>query len=465
MFENTRKHFQILRDAWAHDKEAAKTRTKRNDTDFLPASLEVIETPPNPAGRAFVWLLVTIFTVAMAWSWISHVDVVASAQGKTLPRERVKQVQSAEAGVVRTIYVENGQLVQEGDLLIELDPTIAEADVEQANQALTTAQTSWSLASALANYANSRDYAYKPPAGLPAADAALQRSLLSARIAEFEAGRVSLERSKEEAAAERVASMTEYSKLSETLPLIEEQLSARQELLDKGLSSKLLVLELRERVISHQKNLEIQEEQLSRANATIASIDAKIELHHQEFKKLVMQELADAQDEVTLRRAELDKALRRDALQQIRAPATGTVQQLSIHTVGGVVPAMEPLMVVVPENAELMVEAMVLNRDIGSVKVGDRVEVKLEAFPFTKHGVVSGRLENLSLDAVEDENLGLVYSARVALDTDTIQVNDQQVRLTSGMAITAEIKIGKRRLIEFVLSPLLRYRDEALRER
>lgn len=112
-----------------------------------------------------------------------------------------------------------------------------------------------------------------------------------------------------------------------------------------------------------------------------------------------------------------------------------------------------------------MVEAMVLNRDIGSILVGDEVEVKLEAFPFTKHGVIHGRLENLSMDAIEDENLGLVYAARVALERDTIVVNEQEVRLTSGMAITAEIKTGQRRVIEFLLSPLLRYRDEAFRER
>ncbi len=465
MFDGLKKHLGVFKEALAQDKAHQKAKIERRDLDFLPAALEVIETPPNPAGRALVWLLVVFFSTALIWSWISHVDVVATAHGKTLPRDRVKQVQSAEAGVVRSIYVENGQRVTEGDPLIELDPTIAEADVEQAEQSLLTAETAWALSSALASYADTGQLTYKPPTNLARTEAMVQQSLINSRVAEFEAGKRSLERTREESTAERLATVAELEKIRDTLPLIEERLAARQELLDKGLSSKLLVLELQERVVGHQKNMEIQAEQLARANAALASVDAQIELHAQEFRKLVMEELAAAQDEVTLRRAELNKALRRDALQQINAPATGTIQQLAVHTVGGVVPAMEPLMVIVPENAELMVEAMVLNRDIGSVQIGDQVEVKLEAFPFTKHGVVSGRLENLSLDAIEDENLGLVYSARVALDQDTILVNEQQVRLTSGMAITAEIKIGQRRLIEFVLSPLLRYRDEALRER
>lgn len=465
MFDGMRRHWQVFKEAMLQDKELQKAKLARRDVDFLPAALEVMETPPNPAGRILVWMLVAFFSIAMVWSWVSHIDVVATAQGKTLPRERVKQVQSAEAGVVRAIYVENGNFVSKGDLLVELDPTIAVADVEQASQSLLSAQTAWAQASALTVFSQTGALSYQPPHNLLARDADVQWDLIASRIAEFEATSRSLRRQREETTAERQSVSAELDKLQQTLPLVEEQLAARQELLDKGLSPKLLVLELQERVIGHQMNIKIQNEQLTKVDASLAALDARIEQHQQEFRKTVVGELAAAQDEVTLRVAEQNKALRRGALQEIRSTESGTVQQLAVHTIGGVAQPGEPLMVIVPEQADLMVEAMVLNRDIGSVEVGDVVEVKLEAFPFTKHGVVQGRLENLSLDAIEDENLGLVYAARISLDRDTISIEGRGVRLTSGMAVTAEIKTGKRRLIEFILSPLLRYRDEALRER
>ena len=465
MFDGIKRHLQVFTGAWAQDKENGKTKLARQDTDFLPAALEVMETPPNPAGRALVWLLVAFFTITMAWSWFSHIDVVASAQGKTLPRDRVKQVQAAETGIIRDIYVRNGQRVVAGDVLIALDPTMVSADAEQAQQGLLTAQTAWAQANALAQFSQDGRFDYDPPSGLAARDVAVQKRLIASRIAESEAMALSFRRQREELIAEGRSVKSELDKLKQTLPLVEEQLSAREELLKKGLSPKLLVLELQERVITHQKNIDIQTDQLMKVEASLAALEARMEQQHQEFRKTVVGELAQAQDEVTLRIAELEKAQRRNALKELRASVGGTVQQLSVHTVGGVVQAAEPLMVIVPAEAELMVEAMVLNRDIGSIQLGDEVEVKLEAFPFTKHGVVHGRLENLSMDAIEDENLGLVYAARVALMRDTILVNDVEVRLTSGMAITAEIKTGKRRLIEFILSPLLRYRDEALRER
>lgn len=465
MFGGLKRHLQVFREAWKQDKEAQKTRLDRQDVDFLPAALEVMEKPPSPAGRALAWFLVAFFTIAMAWSWFSHIDVVATAQGKTLPRDRVKQVQAAETGVVRAIYVQNGQQVEAGDVLIALDPTMASADVEQAQQSLLTAETALAQAKALTQYSQGQSSDYRPPGGLAAADVSVQRQLIDSRIAEFEATALSTSRQREELLAERKSVLSEFEKLRETLPLVQEQLAARQELLEKGLSSKLLVLELQERAISHQKNVEIQAEQLTKVDASLSALEARAEQQRQEFRKMVIGELAEAQDEVTLRLAELDKAQRRNALKELTASVNGTIQQLAVHTVGGVVQPAEPLLVIVPDEAELMVEAMVLNRDIGSIIVGDEVEVKLEAFPFTKHGVIHGRLENLSMDAIEDENLGLVYAARVALERDTIVVNEQEVRLTSGMAITAEIKTGQRRLIEFLLSPLLRYRDEAFRER
>jgi hemolysin D len=465
VFEALGRHLSVFGEAWRHERTQKANRKAWSDHAFLPAALEVMERPASPAGRAMIWILVVFFVVAMGWAIFSHVDVVATATGKTLPRDRVKHIQASELGVVRAIHVEDGQRVTKDTALIDLDPTVAGAEEGQAEYYLRVAAVAAARVQALFSYLESGAAVIDPPQELSGPESLREEQLIASRVGEYEATLASLAREKEEQQAELVTVRTELAKLRETLPLVEEQLSARRELMEKGLSPKVLFLELQERYIGHQKNISIQEEQMKRVEASIRATESRAEQYRQEFRKELMQELTDAYDQIALRTAELEKASRRNALQQLASPVDGTVQQLAVHTIGGVVQPAEPLMVIVPDGGDLMVEAMILNKDIGSVEVGDPVEVKLEAFPFTKYGVIHGRLDSLSLDAIQDENLGLVYAARITLEQTHINVTGRDIPLGAGMAVTAEIKTGERRLIEFLLAPLLRYRDEALRER
>lgn len=462
MFEGLKKHWTVFSQAWRHENEQQASPTVRGDVEFLPAALEVMERPASPAGRGLVWLMVAFFTVTLVWSWFGHVDVVATATGKTVPVERVKHIQAAEMGVVRAIHVRDGQSVQAGDPLIDLDPSFSDADQAQAIQNLKSAEAALARAAALFRFATGEQ---AQTTGVPSRLDRLHQSLVDSQIDEFEAAQSSFARQREEAEAERIATLKELNKLQETLPLLEEQLAARTELMEQGLSPRLLYLELKERHVAHLKNIDIQQQRLVQVDASINQAVSRQEQHRQEFRRGVMEQLTQADDEVKLRRAELDKAQRRGALQTLSSPVFGQVQQLAVHTLGGVVQPAEPLMVIVPGDGRLHVEALVLNRDIGSVVIGDPVEIKLEAFPFTKFGVLHGRLENISLDAIQDENLGPVYAATVSLEEHHIEVNGTKQALSAGMSVTAEIKTGERRLIEFLLAPLLRYRDESLRER
>ena len=163
-------------------------------------------------------------------------------------------------------------------------------------------------------------------------------------------------------------------------------------------------------------------------------------------------------------RQEQIKASKRNKLTTLKSPIDGVVQQLSIFTVGGIVQPAEPLMVIVPDG-NIEVEAKVLNKDIGFVHEGQSAEIKLEAFPFTRYGSIPGKIVDLSNDAVQDEKLGPVYTARVSMDRTFMNVDGKQVTLTPGMTATVDIRTGQRRIIEFILSPLLRYQQESLKER
>jgi hemolysin D len=189
-------------------------------------------------------------------------------------------------------------------------------------------------------------------------------------------------------------------------------------------------------------------------------------------------ERAPAEHEAGVRTEDLTKSARRRLYQQIRSPVDGIVQQLAVHTVGGVVQPAQALMVIVPDGSEVEVEARVLNRDIGFVREGQRVRVKLEAFPFTDYGLVEGVVETLSRDAVQQDvdpragpnseaaaAAGLVYIARIRLSKNYIQLGARRQTIGPGLAVQAEIRTGKRRIIQYLLSPIARALDEAGRER
>jgi len=406
-----------------------------------------------------------LFTVAVLWSTIGRVDVVAVASGKTLPVANVKLIQPLEIGAVRAIHVRNGQQVKKGQLLIELDPTVTGADEAQATRGLVSARIAEARNGALLAHLEGRQAVFQAPPGITPATAATQNQMIRSAIAEYEAQRAGLLENRAERSAELAGAGAEIAKLRETLPLVEQQLAARRLLVEQGNFPKLRLLEYEQQRVEHIRNIDIQESAAAKTRAAIASLDAQLRALREGFAKSAATELATAADEASVRSEELRKSERRSFLQQLRAPVDGTVQQLAVHTVGGVVQAAQPLLVIVPSGSEVEVEAQVLNRDIGFVREGQAVRVKLEAFPFTDYGLIEGVVETISRDAVQDEKIGLVYTARIRLNRNFISVHGRRQLIGPGMAVQAEIKTGERRIIKYLLSPISQAMDEAGRER
>jgi hemolysin D len=453
----------------------------RSDHEFLPAALEIMEKPPSPGLR---WLMVALgglFLVTLAWSFIGKVDVIATASGRVVPSGNVKLIQPIEIGYVRAIHVRNGQHVNAGDLLVELDPTLSGAEAAQASSTLLSSEVVAARNSALLAHVEGRAARFVAPAGTPHDVATTQAQFVHSAIAEYEGERASLNQQRAQHAAELVGAQAEVAKLERTLPLVEQQLRARRELADRGYFSRIRLLEYEQLKIEHEQNIEVQRANAAQATAAIRDIDAQLERLRGSFGKTAAMELSESQGRTGVALAEVTKAERRAAFQQLRAPVSGTVQQLAISTVGGVVQPAQSLMIIVPDNAEAVVEAHILNRDIGFVREGQTVRVKLEAFPFTDYGIVPGVVESISRDAVEmpareaeanpqgrnspSAQQGLVYSARIRLLRRTIQVGNHPQRIGPGLAVQAEIKTGERRIIQYLLSPIAQTMDEAARER
>ncbi len=249
------------------------------------------------------------------------------------------------------------------------------------------------------------------------------------------------------------------------MPLLTERANSRDGLVAKGYAARLDQLENKQDLAELQGSLLVQKNRLKEARAAHAATKRRHAALITEFQSSVLDELVQAREQAAALEQELIKAEKRRGRQRLTAPIDGVVQQLAVHTVGGVVTPAQALMVIVPEEGEIEVNALILNKDIGFVQVGQKVEVKVDSFPFTKYGTLDGTLKVISSDAVEDEEAGLTYPARVALQQTQILVDKSFVPITPGMSVAIEIKTGKRKLIEYILAPLQRYQDESLRER
>lgn len=489
------RHWSILKLSWREENERKRAARPLAEHEFLPAAQEIIDKPPSRGLRALLLLTCSFFLLALGWAFIGRVDVVAVASGKTIPTGSAKIIQPVELGAVRAIHVRNGQFVRAGELLVELDPTIATADEAQSTQTLAAAQVLRARNDALLAHLAGRPANFVPPPGTPAELVRNERQLIASAIAEYDAELASLRQQRAEKAAELAAATAEVAKLREAIPFIDQQLAARREMAAKGYYAKLNLLEYEQARAEHIRNIDVQTANASRASAAIGNIDAQIARLRGTFGRTSAIAFSEASDKASLAGEELRKTERRRELQQLRSPVDGVVQQVVVSTIGGVVQAAQPLMVIVPCRAgrgmpdpascasAVEVEAMVQNRDIGFVRPGQRVAVKLEAFNFTDFGLIDGRVEWLSRDAVEtgskggdgtstqgdaaQNGAGLVYAARVKLDCGKGVPNRSPLcdRVQPGMAVQAEIKTGTRRIIQYLLSPLAKSVDEAGRER
>ena len=461
-------YWEVAKQAYRQEKQRAASRIDVDQKDFLPAALEVLEKPASPIGRFTIWALALLFVIALIWSIVGKVDVVAVAQGKVVPVGQIKTIQSFESGVVRELFVEDGMHVKQGQLLIRLDTTANGADIhslqaEQREALLTLNRSQWLLNVIDGLHSASQTMTWDIE--LSDADIAFQQNRVSSQWLQYQASASAFTEQINEKNAEIRAIQGELSKIAQTLPLLKEQASSLKTLSATGVSSRFEYLQVKEQLIARIEDQQIQGNRIAQLQAAIATLTQQREMNRQQLRNQWIQQIAESSNSRVRLAQELVKAQNTNASHYLKAPVAGVIQQLAIHTIGGVVQASEPLMVIVPAQRTLQVEANILNKDIGFVETGQGVEIKLDAFPFTKYGVIHGDILSIDLDAVNDQQIGLVFPSRISMQADHITMNNRQVSITPGMSVSVEIKLGKRRIVEFILAPLFRYKSESFRER
>jgi hemolysin D len=451
--------------AW-QNREQKLVEKQTHELQFLPAVLSLQETPASPTSRVAMWMLIGFAVFALLWASFGHIDVVATAQGKIIPSDRTKTIQPFETATVKAIHVTDGQQVKAGDVLIELDATVAKADQDRLLSDLHVAQLQVARAQAMLHALdNRRSVNLIRPNGIDDTKFIDAQRLLAGQMAEFTAKQNLIQAETAKREAELRSTLELVHKLELTVPIARQRAQDFKNLVDQNFVSKHGYLEREQIRIEQEADLANQRSRVIEIEASLRETRSQYAGLIAETRRLNLDSITDGQQKISALEQELLKANSRGKLMQLTSPVDGTVQQLVTHTVGGVVTPAQPVMVIVPHDHAIEIEAFLENKDIGFIKHNQDAEVKIETFQFTKYGTLHATVASVSHDAISDEKRGLIYSTRVKLEKASINVDGAVVSLSPGMAVSVEIKTGKRRVIEYFLSPLIQHVNESFHER
>lgn len=421
--------------------------------EFKPLLIEIEDKPLNPLGRIILYLVLAIMVFATAWLILAKVDVVVSAQGKVIPSGEIKILKPLESGVVSKIFVKESDRVKKGDILIQIDPTVTDASLSSKQDDLAVIDSDIALLEALINESNlSKDELNK----LNSSQLSLYNSQKQILASTYEGNKAKLNSAK----LDIKASESEVNRLSLLLDKEEEAKTRLQKVID--LIAKKEYEEVSKNIINLKEQRDIALYRLKESNKKLEEIIEENQKAIKTVKSSWIETSLSKEKEKRELSAQINAILFSNKTQQIKSPVDGFVGKLLIHTEGGVVSPNDNLISIVPSDAPLIIKASVLNKDIGFLKLGQEVAVKIDTFSFQKYGLLHGNIIEISKDAIEDEKLGLIYEIKIKPKSLDIKVEGETKRLEIGMSVIAEVKTGKRRVIELFIYPIIKYMDEGL---
>ncbi|NBV19038.1 HlyD family type I secretion periplasmic adaptor subunit [Janthinobacterium sp.] len=433
-----KRYAAVLRHSWRHRAAMSGPVLSEDEAAFLPAALALQERPVSPTLRVTARVLMLLVACVLLWAIFGRVDIIVNAAGKIIPSGNSKTIASVDVAAVRALHVREGQAVKAGELLVELDSRGPDAERDRAAGDAVAAALQVARSRALIGAVDS--LAMPKLVAPPAASAAQREEAQGHLDGQYAAFRT------------RLAHIDgEIARYAQALPLAAQRAADYRALADT-------------RDVAEHAWLEKEQARIDLAGQLASARSERAALLAQ-TRKDAYDALAEGARVAAASGQDARRAGARGSLLRLTAPVDGTVQQLKLHTVGGVVPAAQALMQIVPRQGRLEIDAVLENRDVGFVQEGQAVAIKVDAFDFTKYGTVPAVVSSVSRDAVEDDKKGLVYAVRITLRQPAIVIDGRVVQLSAGMAVRAEIRTGTRRVIEYVLSPLVQHQKEALHER
>lgn len=462
------------------------------DHEFLPAALEIIETPLSPLRYLLTASLCGMMLIALAWSYFGRIDVIATAQGKIQPIGQSKTIQAPITGRIHALFVRNGQRVKAGDPLAELDDSEDRADQAQLMASFQSHGAEAQRRAAALQAAIARSLGETPViawlAGTNADLAQREERVLAGDVAQLRSAVASLQSQQQEKVAQRARLQGTLAERKRLVAVLKERVDMRTTLQSRNFGSKANVMDAQENFFYTSATLAAEQGQLREIEASLGSLQADIDKVYSAFVADNAQKLSNAEREAQDAGRKLNKAGLQIAFKKLASPIDGIVQGLSVTTTGQVTTVGEQIMQVVPENVPIEIEAYLPNGDIGFVKEGQAAIVKIDSFPFATYGTLAAEVERIGLDAIpadiasqREENptasrrnssfvsaqrvQNLVYPLTLKLDRRSMAIGDKDVPLLPGMAVTVEVTTSKRRILDYFISPMVQIASTALRER
>ena len=479
------RYWNAVKEGLAREAQTKRPMLNRHEREFQAAAIEILETPASPAVRIFAALIMVFATGALAWSWFGRIDTYATVQGKLIPIGKVQVIEPLITGTVKQLHVKVGAHVEAGEVLVDLDPSQYTAERQKLTGNLEAAQVSEArleaLVTAVAEDTSSADADFAAPTGAPEPLIDLQRQQMRQSLAAYQAEQASLEAAIAQKRVEIERGNRTLVERRKLVSLAGDRLDVYEQLEKRQVGIKTSTIEARQGEEDQLMATVDGEGQVAELEATVQTLVAQKRERREAYLDKINTELIEVDRSIGELQQDLAKAELFEHASVLKAPVAGRVQQLEVNTLGEVAQTGQKLMVIVPDGTKLEIEAMLLNRDKGFVHEGQEARIKLEAFPFTRYGTLDGQVVTVSNDAIpagapqqassakqetaHDTAGPLVFPLRIALNETTIRVEGEDVALTPGMSVTAEVKTGDRRMLEFLLDPLMEMTDEAFHER
>ncbi|WP_323839332.1 HlyD family type I secretion periplasmic adaptor subunit [Photorhabdus africana] len=431
--------------------------------DFLPTHLALSQRPPSPFARYTAITLSIGIIIALLWAYLGKLDVQATATGRLIVSGRSQIIQAYEQSRVTAIHVQNGQRVEKDAPLLTLNTLGVNQDIIRLLKQIEYQTHEKIRYQALTEEQEPTEQELFQ--ALPTSQQAQVAENYSREKREYEAVVTNLKAEMNVNLSSQQSRKSDINALTKLRQNISQRLKARQTLSQKQVISKVEYLEQEKEFLETERLIAQQNAELHVLQSQYISLAERLNSLKTQKEREWFDKRKQAEVQLVVLEQELAKAQVREQLEVIRSPVTGTVQQLSVHTLGAVLQPAQNLMVIVPDDNVQLAEVQILNKDAGFVYSGQQVTIKIDAFPYTRYGTIDGELLSISRDSTTDEQLGLVFPAQVSLKRNSIAIDDTQVEITPGMSIVAEIKTDQRRVIDYLLSPIREYQSEALREK
>lgn len=430
--------------------------------EFVSAADRVEREPIARGMPLLLYAMVVCLLASLAWAWISRVDEVVTARGRLVSIDSHVMLQASEGAQVASINASVGQSVRKGEVLVTFDPTNVGADQGQVRERLRSLD-----AQVRRLEAEREGVPFRPQ---PGEDDLAQRQVEQQRIANYRARLTRFDETISRARKALDLNAAEIVALEGRLGSLREIEQMNEDLVDRQFQSRRALLDSREKRLDAERNLASARSRTNEIRQELLAQEADRSGFVAEHRQRLLEELVTARRERDALAQQQVKADRRSTLITLTAPVDGVVLEVARVTSGSVVREAQTLVTLVPNDAAIEAEVRVDNADVSGVKEGDTVRVKIDAFPFQRHGVLQGRVRKLSPDIPTEPQSGAQqppaqYLARITIDAQALSGRERLGRLLPGMTMTAEILTGTRTVLSYVTEPLVRMKDEALNER